>query len=99
MVRVENVTFHRGIFQGDALSPLLFILAINPLSLLINRRCRGYRLKEIHVSHVLYMDDLKSFSSSFESLKKMAHVIERFNTDIGMELGLSKCKVVNLVAG
>ena len=99
VVRVENIAICRGIFQGDALSPLLFILAINPLSLLINRRCKGYRLKEIHISHVLYMDDIKAFSNSFEGVKKMAHLIETFSTDIGMELGLSKCKVVNMVAG
>ena len=99
VIRVENVSIRRGIFQGDALSPLLFILAINPLSLFINRRCKGYCLNKLNVSHVLYMDDLKGVSSSFQSLKKMATLIENFSTDIGMELGLSKCKVINLVGG
>ena len=99
VVVVNNVAFRRGIFQGDALSPLLFILAINPLSLLLNRRCHGYNLNGLHISHILYMDDLKSFSSSHKHLEKMALLIEKFSTDIGMELGLSKCKVVNLVAG
>ena len=53
-VRVENVLFKRGIFQGDSLSPLIFIIALNPLSLIINRRCTGYKLGEIRVSQRVY---------------------------------------------
>ena len=99
VVKVDNVKFRRGIFQGDGLSPLLFILAINPLSLLLNRRCKGYQLSDLHVSHVLYMDDLKGFCCSYEGLKKMAWLINEFSSDIGMELGLTKCKVINMVGG
>ena len=99
VVVVSNIAIKRGIFQGDALSPLLFILALNPLSLLINRRCRGYNFCGFHICHIMYMDDIKTFSSSHKNMVKMALLIEKFSSDIGMELGLSKCKVVNLVAG
>ena len=99
VIKVEGIAIKRGIFQGDGLSPLLFILAINPLSLLINRRCQGYNLDGIHVGHVLYMDDLKAFSNSFKNLNDMALLIDKFSRDIGMELQLSKCKVINLIAG
>ena len=51
------------------------------------------------ISHVLYMDDLKGFSNSYDGLKKMVEVIEMFTSDIGMELGLKKCKVVNVRGG
>ena len=98
-IMIEAVLIKRGIFQGDSLSPLLFILAINPISLLLNRRTRGYTLDGMHITHVLYMDDLKTFSSSFESLKKMVLLVEKFTADIGMELGLKKCKIVNLQRG
>ena len=47
----ENVSFtsnlieyKNGIFQGDGLSVLLFILSMNPLSFMLNR-LKGYRLK------------------------------------------------------
>ena len=99
VVRVDNVRICCGIFQGDSLSPLLFILAINPLSLLLNRRCQGYKVKDTHVTHILYMDDLKGFCDSYESLEKMVLLIEKFSSDIGMKLGLKKCKIINLKRG
>ena len=98
-IRIEGVKILRGIFQGDSLSPLLFVLALNPLSLLLNRHACGYSLNGMHISHILYMDDLKAFASSFENLKKMAWLIERYTADIGMEMNLKKCKVINLLGG
>ena len=98
-IKVENVLFRRGIFQGDSLSPLLFIIALNPLSLIINRRCTGYKMGNIWISHLWYMDDLKGFTNNYANLVKMANLIESLSTDIGMEFGLSKCKCVNMVSG
>ena len=92
-VRVENVLFKRGIFQGDSLSPLIFIIALNPLSLIINRRCTGYKLGEIRVSHLWYMDDIKGFTNNYHNLCEMANLIESLSENIGMEFGLSKCKL------
>ena len=99
VICIEKVRIKRGIFQGDSLSPLLFIIALNPLSLLLNRRCSGYMLEGLNITHCLYMDDLKSYSNSYDGLVKMVAVISDFSSDIGMSLGLSKCKVVNIKRG
>ena len=98
-VKVENVQFRRGIFQGDSLSPLLFIIALNPLSLMINRNCKGYKIGELWITHLWYMDDLKGYSDNFANLCKMANLIESMSNDIGMEFGLSKCQCINMVNG
>ena len=50
----------RGIFQGDALSPLIFIIAMMPLSR-IPRKCTArYKLEKI--KHLMYMNDIKLFA-------------------------------------
>ena len=98
-VVVEGVLFKRGIYQGDSLSPLLFIISVNPISLLLNRKCRGYKLEGMNLTHVLYMDDLKGFCDSPKSLQVMCEIIEEFTCDIGMELGLSKCGVIHIQKG
>ena len=48
-----------GIFQGDALSPLLFCVELNPLSNNMHNTGYGYTLTNgIKVSHLLHMDEL-----------------------------------------
>ena len=96
---VEEIGFKRGIYQGDSLSPLLFIIAINPISLFLNRKCQGYCIGGLNITHILYMDDLKGYCSGPKSLEKMCVLIDEFSTDIGMELGLSKCKIINVKKG
>ena len=65
---IPEVSIKKGIFQGDSLSPLLFILAIDPLSRALNRMNTGYNLnkrqeKPSTVNHLLFMDDLKLYNS------------------------------------
>ena len=64
VLEVSNIRICRGIFQGDSLSPLLFILAINPVSFLLNKNQSGYKIENVTISHILYMDDLKTFAGN-----------------------------------
>ena len=77
----------------------MFIISLNPISLLLNRRCRGYQIEGMNITHVLYMDDLKGYCNGVKSLEAMCHLIEEFTKDIGMEMGLSKCGVINIKRG
>ena len=52
-----EVSIQRGIFQGDSLSPLLFIIILIPLSMTLNSTNYGYLLSKETLSFVL--DDLK----------------------------------------
>ena len=51
----------RGIFQGDAFSPLLFIIAMMPLNHILRKCTTGYKLSRLQekINHLMYMDDLK----------------------------------------
>ena len=42
--RLAEAKIQRGIFQGDALSPLLFIIAIIPLNHIFRKCTAGYKL-------------------------------------------------------
>jgi len=56
-----EVKIRRRIFQGDLLSPLLFVITIIPLTRLQRHCDTGYQLGDGHnkIYHLLFMDDLK----------------------------------------
>jgi len=59
-----DVEIHRGIFQGDSLSPLLFVISLMPLSYLLRKTNKGYSLRgfPLKVNHLLYLDDIKLYT-------------------------------------
>lgn len=71
LIRTGNIAIKRGIFQGNSLSPLLFCLALIPLTNMLNRQGIGYKVGDNNkVSHLFYMDDLKLFSKDENQLKQ-----------------------------
>ena len=103
-----EVDIRRGIFQGDSLSPLLFVVAMIPISILLNREKMGYRLGgEVgqggeggkRINHLLFMDDLKLYGRNWEEVEKLCHVVQEFSTDIGMVFGLDKCAMLEMKSG
>ena len=66
-----EVNIQRGIFQGDAQSPLLFVIAMMPIKL-IRRKCTaGYKLSKSQekINHLMYMDDIKLFAKNEKELE------------------------------
>ena len=55
----ENLDINSGILQGESLSPLLFCLALTPLSYELNDIGYGYKIGKVKINHLFYMDDLK----------------------------------------
>ena len=97
-----NIKIRKGIFQGESVSPLHFVISLFPLSLLRNRENLGYQLKDsndVHISHRLYMDDLKLNSDTQENMQRLVNITCTFSSDIAMEFGLDKCATVNIIKG
>ena len=88
-----HVDIRRGIFQGDSLSPLLFIVIILPLTLVLRKMTAGYKLaKDMKpINHLLFMDDLKLYETSKDQLDSLVQVVRIFSQDIKMSFGLDKC--------
>jgi hypothetical protein len=87
-----NVNIKRGIFQGDSLSPLLFVTSLIPLSILLRDVKHGYRFRAGRkVNHLLFMDDLKLYGKSKAEVEALVNTVRIFTDDIGMKFGLQKC--------
>ena len=96
-IKTRLMRMRQGIFQDDSLSPLLFCMALNPLSMELCRSGYGYWISTGHgetanrqlVSHLLYMDDLEAiYGRNSDQLKGLLHTVRTFSDDIQMKFGL-----------
>ena len=91
----------RGIFQGDSVSPLLFVLSMVSLSLILKKvnACYKWRKKEYKLNHLLFMNDLKLYVKSEEQTITLVRTVYVFSTDIGMEFGIKKYRILTMKRG
>ena len=97
-----DVKIRRGIFQGDSLSPLLFVICLLPMSVLLREAKQGYvmnRNTADKVNHLLYMDDLKLYGKSKEELESLVQTVRIFTDDVKMRFGLNKCATLTMKRG
>ena len=96
-----QVRIQRGIFQRDSLSPLLFVAALIPLTIILRQTQLGYQILKntAKISHPLFMDDLKLYGKSTAELESLFNTVRIFSIDILMELGLDKCAILVIIKG
>ncbi|XP_060519856.1 uncharacterized protein LOC132698038 [Cylas formicarius] len=82
---VPRMRIKKGIFQGDSLSALWFVMSINPLSLLLNNSRYGFELKTPNRSHRL---------SSIWMISNYTHLQNN-----NYQFGLDKCRTIHINKG
>ena len=84
--QLGEVNIKRGIFQDDTLSPLLFVVAMIPLTHLLRKIKSGYEFtkgKE-KISHLLYMDDLKLYAKNEKKLDSHVQTVRVLSNDLAI---------------
>ena len=96
-----QVNIRRGIFQGDSLSPLLFVVTLIPLTIILRKTVFEYQTSKnaAKISHLLYMDDLKLYGKSAPELESLLNTVRIFSNDISMEFGLDTCSTLTIQRG
>ena len=96
-----EIEIKQGIFQGDSLSPLVFVLALILLSLILRKAKTAYEFSESKekINHLLFMDDLKLYSRNEKGLDSLVQTVHAFSEDIGMEFGIEKCAMLVMEKG
>ena len=92
------VSYQRGLFQGDSLAPVLFVLATAPMGYALELESKGYKLHSGETAkYLLYVDDLKVHAASEADIKHTIDVVDRLTNSLGMELGYTKCVISKIV--
>ena len=75
-----TVDINRGIFQGDSLSPLLFVIIMIPLSLILRDSSAGYQLEKegSRINHLLFMDDLKLYGKNSNQIDSLVQTVWKY---------------------
>ena len=93
-IETDFIKYLRGILQGDTLSLILFVLAVNPLSFLLSKY-EGYIIGKTkrtkNISHLFFIDDLKLYALNLNMMIKMLKMVVQFSEDVGMNFGANKC--------
>ena len=99
--KLGKVNIRRGIFQGDSLSPLLFVVALIPVIIILRALKQGYSFgkgKE-RLNHLSFIYDLKLYGSNDNEIDSLGKVVKIVSGDIGMQFGLDKCTVLKINRG
>ena len=89
--RLGNVKIRRGIFQGDSLPPLLFVLVMILLTLVLRQTKK--------INHLLSIDDLKLFAKNESQIDSLVNTVGISSEDTKIEFGLPKCGVLIMKKG
>ena len=89
-----SVPIRREIFQGDSFSPLLFVIALLPLTHILRETGIGAK-----VNHLFFMDDLKLYEKNDKGIDSLIKTVWQCSEDIKMEFGILKCSAVSLQRG
>ena len=76
---LREVYIKRGIFQGDSLSALVFILALIPLRK--TKAAYEFSGSKEKINHLLFKDDLKLYSRSEKELDLLVRITHIFSKD------------------
>ena len=98
-ITTDQMKIKRGIFQGDSFSPLLFCLALVPLTSVL--ATYGYKISNTSapISNLFSMDDLKLYSKNDQERVGELNTVKQFSDNIGMEFGLEKCAKASFKKG
>ena len=98
---LSEVNIRRGIFQGDSLSPLLFIVSMIPMTMILRKTGKGYQLgrQGLVINHLMFMDDIKIYGKNVKDLDSLVQTIRIITEDMRMEFGIDKCAVANISKG
>ena len=93
---VMSAPFHvtNGVRQGGILSPFLFNLYMNDLSLTLNTSGTGCRIGDCLINHLMYADDLVILSPYSAGLQQLLAICSMYGAEFDIKYNAKKSKIM-----
>ena len=96
----EEFKFKRGVTQGDPYSPIVFLMAFQPiLDYLYSQKSSGYNLNNTDIITLPYADDFCLITTNKRTHQKLMTEIDERITIMGMKVKPSKCRSFSISSG
>jgi ribonuclease HI/endonuclease/exonuclease/phosphatase family metal-dependent hydrolase len=86
----EEFEVNIGVRQGCPLSPILFILIMQPLINHLKKLKKGYNLEGVIISILAYADDILLLAENSSDLQEMLNVVTEYLDSIDIKINLAK---------
>ena len=98
-VRVKGMlssffTIYRGVRQGSVLSPVLFLLVMDPLLLDLKQKSCGLNIKGLYLGALSHADDIRTLSTNLNECKQQISAVSSFTSSRNLSLNIEKCEAV-----
>ena len=90
-----NVT--NGVRQGGILSPILFNVFMDDLSVLLNKEYIGCYLQGVPYNHLFYADDSVLLAPSPSALQKLINICDAYATDVELTYNTKKTVCMSIL--
>ena len=99
--KLGKVNIRRSIFQGNSFSPLLFPVALIPVTIILKILKQEYSFgkRKERLNHLLFMNNLKLYGSNYNEIESLVKVVKIMSRDIGMQFGFDKCAALKMKIG
>ena len=97
----EEFKFNKGVFQGDPLSPIIFIICFNPIleELIKFKESDGYDLEGVCFITLPFADDFNLITRDVRKHRKLMKKLSDLTWSMGLKLKPRKCKSLSIMAG
>ena len=97
----KKLTLGELYFRVTHFYPLLFVMIMVPFAMILRQMNPQYHFSASRekVNHLLFIDDLKLYSSCDKELESVVGVVKMFSDDVGMKFGFDKGGVLVVEKG
>ena len=96
----EQFKFAKGVFQGDPLSPIVFLICFNPIIEKLKQESKfGYDLNGTKYITTPFADDFNLITTNKRTHQRLINNINGWINSMGLKLKPPKCVSISIISG